>query len=334
MSSDSPVILVDVMNLVFRQHFVLPNLQHDGKHTGVQYGVLKTIHQLRTNVSSRMIFVWDHGIPIPGAQRPRNWREGLVPNYKGTRKRDPDLHNIVVSQLKELHTVINHLGYSHASVMGLEADDMIGVLAQDYPKVLIFSTDKDFYQLLDKDRVQVLVPRKEKGAFKVINQIDVEKEYGIPISRFAEYLALGGDGCDNIKPMRGMGPKTAIKLIQSGVDVSKCVNMQPEKFLEKYESVWKEICKSYHAARIPTSWSDPRISDCVKGLTPQHISPDQVNVNVKAFETFLANKNMVSLLGVRRSFFESQNLTNKGKSNSWQHTSDPNPGKLSRKELI
>src|SRR5215467_8102677 len=96
------VVLVDMMNLVFRCHFVHQNLQYDGEHTGVQYGVLRTIDQLRTNVSKRIVFIWDHGIPVLGAPRPRNWRQDVVPKYKGTRQHDKDLQKIVFSQLEPL----------------------------------------------------------------------------------------------------------------------------------------------------------------------------------------------------------------------------------------
>ena len=321
-----PVVLIDVMNCVFRNHFALPNLMHEGKHTGVQYGVLKTIQQLRTNVSTRMIFVWDHGIPIPGAQRPRNWREDLLPTYKSNRKRDPNLQDIVFSQLKDLHDVIRDLGYSNVAVMGLEADDMIGLLAQAYPEVLIFSTDQDYYQLLNEAHIHVLVPKKDKGQFKTIYQSDVEREMGFPVSRFAEFLALGGDKCDNIKPMRVMGPKTAVKLLQSGVDLGKPLYDQPSEFREKYGSVWEAIQKSYHASRIPTDFTDPRIThsiqdSCITINWPP--SPDPVHTNVKSFEQFLANRNMVSLLSVRKSFFETP--TSQRGSNSCPRTQDRVP---------
>lgn len=333
---NEPVILIDVMNLVFRQHWALPNLQHEGKHTGVQYGVLKTINQLRTNVSTRMIFVWDHGVPVPGAQRPRNWREAILPAYKGNRKRDPDVHDIVVSQLKDLHDVISCLGYSHVSVMGLEADDMIGLLSQAYPEVCIFSTDKDFYQLLDEARVHVVVPKKDKKEFKKIFQSDVEREYELPTSRFAEYLALGGDGCDNIKPLKGMGPKTAIKLILSGVNLNNTLDKQPKEFQEKYGHVWDFIQKSYYAARIPISWIDPRIASCVKKGSSHQVgwppNPNQRSVNVKAFETWLAQRNMLSLLSIRRSFYE--NTPPQGQTKTCRPTSKHETEKSSNRMLI
>ena len=172
---NQPVILIDVMNLVFRAHFAFQNLQSDGKHTGVQYGVLKTIDQLRTNVSKRLVFVWDHGIPVLGAARPRNWREDLVPAYKANRKRDKGLTRIVFSQLLDLADIITCLGYTNLGIMGLEADDVIGLLSRHYDSVAIFSTDCDYYQLLNKN-VSIVIPKKDKKTYRFITRYNVEIE--------------------------------------------------------------------------------------------------------------------------------------------------------------
>src|SRR6185436_11768134 len=207
---NDPVVLVDVMNLVFRSHFAFSGLSSEGKPTGVIYGILKSIADLRDNVSKRIVFVWDHGIPVLGAEKPRNWRDEMMKGYKGTRKQDPEVRKLVFPQLLSCSQLIKALGYSNESIMGLEADDLIGLLAANTKDdVLIYSTDQDFYQLLNS-KVRILVPKKDKGVFRIVTAADVEAG-GVAPSRWAEYLALGGDKSDNIKPMRGMGPKTAIK---------------------------------------------------------------------------------------------------------------------------
>ena len=306
-----PVILVDLSNLVFRCHWAYHNLSYEGQPTGVQYGVLKIIHDLRETVSPRICFCWDHGVPVTGAAKPRNWRDDVLKAYKANRKHDDVEYKAVLSQLTKLYQLLNWLGYSSVSVMGLEADDVIGILARELEAkgedVLVYSNDKDFYQLLNK-RTRVLVPRKEKGGFQFITQEDVEKEYEIPISRFAEFLALGGDSSDNIKPMKGMGPKTAIKLLKDGVDLQKTsLSEQPDYFRGRYGSAWEAVLQSYYAARIPTSWTDPRIRSCVERAGgPPAYSPEQVVPNSETqrkFTQFLADRNMVTLLALRRKFF-------------------------------
>ena len=314
------IVLVDVMNLAFRMTFAHQHLSSGDQPTGATYGVLKTLRDLRENVSKRIVFCWDNGVPIPGAPRPRNWRDDIMDGYKSARKPN-DAYAGLIPQLAPLHRILCTLGYSHASVMGLEADDVIGVLAKSAWRgsvKLILSTDRDFYQLLDEAWVHVLVPKKDKGTFKFVYQSDVEREHGIGVDRWAEYLALGGDKSDSIKPLRGMGPKTAIKLIQSGVNLSQPISRQSEAFIAKYGNVWHDVQKCWSAARIPTSWSDPRIKPSLDaaGYTPYtfaSLSPDQQWKDAEAkaralreFTVFLADRSMTSLLADAKSFFNTE----------------------------
>jgi 5'-3' exonuclease len=320
---DQPVTLVDCLNLVFRCHYASPKLAFEGTPTSVLHGFLRTILDLREHVSKRIVFCWDHGIPVPGVPRSRNWREDVLPTYKANRAQS-ESWPMICPQLLPLANAINYLGYSNVTVMGLEADDIIGILSQELQvpppgEVLIFSTDKDLYQLLDETYCHILVPKKEGGKFKKIFQSGVEMEFGIPVSRWAEYLALGGDHSDNIKPMRGMGPKTAIKLIQAGVDLSKgyCMYQNWSTVPEKYKAAWPDIQKSYHAARIPRSWSDPRIRHMVVAhqlfvplkayivQTAQTFPNQQARLDGQAqFARFLAQYGLESLFSVRRKFFD------------------------------
>ncbi len=341
-----PIVLVDCMNLVFRSHFAHAQLSAGDKPTGVQYGILKTIRDLRENVSKRIVFVWDHGIPVLGAERPRNWRDDMMSGYKASRKPN-SAYAEIIPQLAPLHRVICQMGYQHASVMGLEADDVIGLLAKSAWKndvKLVFSTDRDFYQLLAHD-VHVLTPKKDKGQFSYVRQSDVERDYGISVDRWAEYLALGGDKSDSIKPLRGMGPKTALKLVQMGINPGLPYNEQPELFRNAskapaYEEVWEMVQKCYSAARIPTSWNDPRIKSCLNAdALARHIpSPDQSwrddETKAKAFREvlgFMADRNMTSLVANAKSFFNMESKPSWHNANSPKVTNDvPKPKVLRR----
>ena len=309
---NQPVVLIDMMNLIFRSHFVFRNLSSNGRPTGALYGCLRTIAELREHVSKRLLFVWDHGIPVSGAAKPRNWRDEFLKGYKGTRKHEGNDRELALSQSLDIAQAISLLGYESTSIVGLEADDLIGILSRNLPddEILIFSNDHDFYQLLSNSSVKILIPKKDQGSFRYLTRSDIEEEYKISVKRWAEYLALGGDKSDNIKPKPGMGPKTAIKLIQQGVDLNQHLNCQPAFFQEKYGEVWPAIQNMYAAARIPTSWGDQRIVDCTHGL-PLLCSPDQQWPNQKiklqsqnVFMRFCADRDLVSILSLRRSLFE------------------------------
>ncbi len=319
---NAPIILIDVMNLVFRSHFSYRHLKsEDGHFTGVLHGVLKTVADLRENVSKRQVFCWDHGIPVYGAAKPKNWRDDVLKGYKAGRTREEDSWKAICSQLPDLHRALSLLGYQHVAVMGLEADDVIGILSRELrSEVLIFSTDKDFYQLLDVG-IRVLVPKKDNGEFQQIHKAEVFDKYGISVDRWAEYLALGGDNSDNIKPVRGMGPKTAIKLIQSGVDLRRPFSLQPPEFQEKYGPsfeetghglMWGSIGRSYSAARLPVSRNDSRVAKLCVTLDHeisghQAWSSDGMEaLSKKKFVEFCADRNLNQILNLRHQLFNTE----------------------------
>jgi len=278
--------------------------------TGVIHGVLNTIHNLRESVSKKLVVVWDHGIPVLNAAKPHNWRESFLDGYKATRIHNNEEWPKIVSQLKPLHDAINMLGYSNRAVMGLEADDTIGILAHEIPgDILILSTDKDFYQLLS-NRVSILAPKKSGGKFLTITQSGVEKEFGIPIQLWSRYLALGGDKSDNIKPMKGMGPKTALKLVKAGVSPYLEWEDQPEDFRaknEKYKPVWRAIQRSYMAADLPHTRKDFRFAGASLDFSSLDGSATQgwldKQLSKHNFEKFCAVYGLNSLLSLSGSFF-------------------------------
>jgi len=316
-----PLILVDVMNLVFRQHFAHANLSaDDDAPTGMTYGFIKTVDDLRRNVSRRLVFCWDHGIPVIGSSKPANWRDRVVSDYKATRKPNPAYEQII-PQLLPLSDLITTLGYEQVMVPGLEADDTIGIIAANAKgPVLVFSTDRDFYQLLTNPNVAVLVPKKEKGGFRRIRAIDVKNEFGVPVDFWPEYLALGGDKSDDIKPIRGMGPKAAIKLIGAGIDpeVEDVRELDPIAFvtLTKYqkegtiEDLWKRVRACYSAALIPTDPDDERLAGCWSHGKYRKYRLDgkqrvkNVDAAVAQYAKFCANRDMPSLMMMKDRLFE------------------------------
>ena len=306
-----PLILVDVSNVSFRSFYAAPQLKSiSGKPTSVLHGVLRIIADLRQNVSKRICFCWDHGVPVPGAAKPRNWRDDFLPDYKGGRTSNAAERARCLGQFPGLHRAIQLLGYESVSVMGLEADDIIGVLTSGPGNKLIYSTDKDFYQLLDGDRVRILVPQKGKSGFQTLNAAGVEKEHGFPINRWAEYLALGGDKCDNIKPMRGMGPKTAEKLIHGGISLITELEDQPPWIQKKYGEAWPAIRLSWFAARLPRKWSDSRVRECVAKVDVNGWRLDGRQrwknraASAAAFGQFCADRDLTHVLSLRHQLFE------------------------------
>ena len=96
---------------------------------------------------------------------------------------------------------------------GFEADDLVATIVKKFKsddlKIIIASSDKDLAQLVSEN-VKILDPIKGK----FFDQVELEKKFGIPPSKIVDYLALVGDASDNVPGVPGVGPKTAVKLLQ------------------------------------------------------------------------------------------------------------------------
>ena len=319
-----PVILVDTSNVVFRSHFAHRHLMHEGHPTGTYHGFLQTLLSLK-QVSPRMVFCWDYGIPTdaPLTERPRCWRTSVFPEYKATRKATPD-HAIVRSQMPNIYRLLTWLGYSSVGIPGLEADDVISCIAHEQElreQVLIYSSDRDLYQILPpandprSDRIQILQPGKNAGKYNRVTSTDVEKQFGVSVNRWPAYLALGGDSSDNIKPARGMGPKTAAGLVKEYAQPDRPFKEQYITFRQdhsKLEPVWPRIQAAYRVAKLPQTWRDPSINAYLNGSLPGYRTQQgwfdktgRLQSQVKFME-FCAQNGLLQMLAKRREFFQKE----------------------------
>ena len=117
-------------------------------------------------------------------------------------------------QLETIKLVLDHLGFKWQETIGCEGDDFIASIVNDNKKqcnIVISSPDKDFYQLIC-DTVSVFTYRGKVST--LIDKRAVYDKYGFDPVYFDTFKALVGDNSDNIKGIRGIGPKTASTLIK------------------------------------------------------------------------------------------------------------------------
>ncbi len=138
------------------------------------------------------------------------FRDAIYPEYKQHRSPMPeDLR----SQINPIHEVVRLSGWPVLDVPGVEADDVIGTLAvtaaQQGIEVLISSGDKDLAQLVNP---HITIIDTMSG--KVRDLAGVEAEFGVPARLMLDYQMLVGDQVDNVPGVQGVGPKTAVKLLQ------------------------------------------------------------------------------------------------------------------------
>ncbi len=137
----------------------------------------------------------------------KTFRHKMYPEYKATR---PPMPDELVSQIKPLHELVKAMGFPMIIEPGVEADDVIGVLArqaqqQEMP-VLISTGDKDMAQLVN-DHVTLINTMNNV----LMDEQGVVDKFGVKPDQIIDYLALVGDKSDNVPGVHKVGPKTAVK---------------------------------------------------------------------------------------------------------------------------
>jgi 5'-3' exonuclease len=268
------------------------------------HGFLTAIGSLRRQYGDRIVFCWDYGLPSQPRVEP--WRKSLFPGYKAghvSKDREP-----IEEQLPAVHKLLATMGYAQCGVPGLEADDIIGILtASSRSGCWIVSTDRDMYQLLD---IQTSILKGGSAGYKKISQKDAEGEYGISMRRWSHYLALGGDSSDGIHVLDGIGPKTALKWVKNGIDLTapwerRGILFDNAKIMALDKSTWVRLQAAHSVATIPRTLSDPRIASYCKGariFLPDGYVRGFVDGREEAFSGFCADRGMVELLARAKEF--------------------------------
>lgn len=212
------VILIDGKNSLYRYGHAQPELHHNGFSTGAIYGMCKGLLRLKKAYpDAQFVYVWD------GHDSRRGWRNKLYPGYKQKELSDAELTKNILLQEDPIRTLIEMIGIPQLCVPKLEADDVIGVLAchlkKAYRDVYIYSSDKDFLQLIEHD-IRVIRDVKKDG-LKYATDETVFELFGCTVSELTKLRAFVGDKSDRIPGVRkGLGPVTAVKLIRAGIDPS------------------------------------------------------------------------------------------------------------------
>ena len=140
-----------------------------------------------------------------------NFRHEIYPDYKANRDDPPEDMN---HQFDLAVRLVDELGFPFFRIVGYEADDLMATMAfrakKAGVKVVLVTPDKDCLQLVD-DQVVVL---DGKGG-PPFDAAGVEAKMGVPPERVIDLLALAGDSSDNVPGVRGIGPKSAVALIQA-----------------------------------------------------------------------------------------------------------------------
>ena len=204
------VILVDGNNLMFRSYYATAysgNMMRNSKGfpTNALYGFTTMMNKIINEESPEYIAVaFDIG---------KNFRKQKYDFYKEGRQATPDE---LIKQMPVAREILDAMGIKYLELEPYEADDIIGTLAKmadidpDYVATII-SSDKDLLQLINEE---VEVKLLKQTGFIRYNPETFKADYGIEPIKIIDLKALAGDSSDNIPGVRGIGEKTALKLLQ------------------------------------------------------------------------------------------------------------------------
>jgi DNA polymerase-1 len=200
------IFLVDGMNYAFRAYFAIRGLTTSkGEPANAVFGFARVLLRiLREQDPSHIVMVFD----APG----KTFREDLYPDYKGHR---PETPTDLISQFPVIDELVEAFNIKVLRVPGVEADDVIGTLARraegEGLEAVIMSGDKDLLQLVTNKVTVYDMFKGDKGMW--YDPAAVEERYGVDPARVVDVLALMGDSSDNVPGVRGIGEKTARKLL-------------------------------------------------------------------------------------------------------------------------
>ena len=270
------IFLLDGHALAYRTYFALTRggtggqhwITRDGEPTAGVYGfasdLLRILEQERPDY---LMVAFDTG---------KTFRDDLYSDYKGTREKMPD---DLVIQMVRVRQLVDAFNIPRIELEGYEADDVLGSVAVRAVDaglgVKIITGDKDLLQLVN-DRVMVSLPGKSLSDAKDYLRDDVIEFIGVRPDQIVDFKALVGDKSDNIPGVRGVGEKTAVKLLAE-YDTLENIYANLENIStsvrNKLEKSYDDALMSQELARIVTDLVVPLNLDQAR---TEHFDPQEV----------------------------------------------------------
>ena len=265
----SPLILVDGSSYLYRAFHALPPLTaSSGQPTGAIRGVVSMLRKMQAdNLDSNIVVIFD--------AKGKTFRDEMFAEYKSHR---PPMPDDLREQIEPLHQCIQAMGLPMVVHPGVEADDVIGTLAVQAEargeSVIISTGDKDMAQLVSD---QVTLVNTMSNA--IYDRGGVIEKFGVPPELIIDYLAIIGDSSDNIPGVPGVGPKSAVPMLQGLGDLDaiyadleaireldfRGAKKMPEKMIEHKE-------QAYLSRKLATIKLDVELDE---GLSLHLMPPDQ-----------------------------------------------------------
>lgn len=211
--NNKTVLYVDANNMCFRAYYAAEAMK------------LNPVHVLLNMAYSSVSFLPnEYAFAIFDGENNKDSRLAIYPEYKANREEKSEEEKQSIDNfIKKAHKVFKVLGYITYVSNGIEADDVVGILAKRSAgknwNVIAMSSDKDYKQLCQySPYINIYQSSQNKQSdntngknFEITNQNNFEQKFNIPLTMMVDYLSLTGDSIDGVKGVDKVGPKTAQK---------------------------------------------------------------------------------------------------------------------------
>lgn len=244
------LVLIDGNSLLFKAFYATSYtgnymVNRNGIPTNGVYGFARMVEKIISTNPKYVIVAFDYG--------KKTFRNELLDTYKATRKETPQELVPQFALAREYLTAHNITWYE---IEGYEGDDIIGTLVdfgeKNNLKVSVYTGDKDANQLISS---QTTIYRTVKGVTEldIYNEQTLLDKYGLKPDQFRDFLGLMGDSSDNIPGIKGVGEKTALKLLHQYGTIEGLQEHQDEikgKMGEKIRAGMEDALMSKKVATI------------------------------------------------------------------------------------
>lgn len=210
--------IIDGHALVYRSYFAFVNnhrANKDGLITSATFGFVNSLFELIKKEDPNYL-------AVAFDTKYKTWRHEQLTDYKANRPKQPE---DITKSFPYIFNILDGFNINKYSLEGFEADDVIGTMTKKIPNdidVFIMTSDKDYGQLV-KENVYLYKPNNngylKLGVNDILQKWDISE-----INQVIDMLAIIGDKCDNVPGVKGIGEKTAAKLLKQYGSLENILN--------------------------------------------------------------------------------------------------------------
>ncbi len=256
------LFIIDGHALCYRAYYAFvknPLTNSDGQNTSAIFGFARMLLRLIADQKPDYLAV---AFDPPG----KSFRFALYPEYKANRVKMPD---DLRSQIDEIKKMVDTMGIVRIEEGDFEADDVLGTMATRFAsegvEVTLVTGDKDAYQLAGEG-VRVYANKKGISEHEIFGAAEVEEKLGVRPDQVVDYMALVGDVSDNVPGVKGVGEKTAQKLIASYGSLDGLYGRIDEVAGKLKETLLREKETAYLSRELVTLKTDLPIATDLEAL--------------------------------------------------------------------